>query len=454
MMWGRLLAFAWLMGCAAQEPEPVATLDQGVTVCGSGPTLKGIDVSYYQGNINWSAVANDGVSFAFMRVSDGGYLDTKFSANWSGSRAAGIKHGAYQFFRPGQDPIEQAEILLNGIGRKLAPDDLPPVIDVEASDGQSAAVIKQKLTIWIDHVKGVLGRDPIIYTGFYFWRDSVGAPDFTSSPLWHAQYSTASCPTIAPPWQSWAFWQYTDSGTVAGISGGVDTNRFNGDEAAFAKLLGTGGACGDGMCGAGEGSIVCPEDCGPCGTIGYAGGVVDDGDACFEGGGPSSAMRHEETAGKDGDLIWTHTTDNHAEANFGQWHLLFEDGGTYQVEVYTDTAFAQSKQAKYAVQSGATTTDVVIDQTAVNGWQTLGTFDFAAGGAQWVRVADNTGEPLAAKVQLAFDALRVTRIEAPPAVEPPGDPGGCSAGGHANGGMLGLVVAAMLGRLRRRRRRR
>src|SRR6185436_10345189 len=97
--------------------------------------------------------------------------------------------------------IEQAEILLDAIGRKLEPDDLPPVIDVEASDGQSAAVIKQKVGAWIDHVRGVLGREPIIYTGFYFWRDSLGAPDFTGSPLWHAQYSTASCPNIAPPWQ-------------------------------------------------------------------------------------------------------------------------------------------------------------------------------------------------------------------------------------------------------------
>ncbi len=451
MMRGRLLAFALLVGCAAEESEPVATLDQGVTVCGSGPTLKGIDVSYYQGAINWTAVANDDVSFAFIRISDGGYVDSKFNANWTGSRAAGIPHGAYQFFRPGQDPIEQAEILLNAIGRKLAPDDLPPVIDVEASDGQSAAVIKQKLTTWVEHVKGVLGRDPIIYTGLYFWRDSVGAPDFTGSPLWHAQYSTASCPNIAPPWQSWAFWQYTDSGTVAGISGNVDTNRFNGTKADFAKLLGAGGACGDGTCGSGETSIACPEDCGPCGTIGYAGGVVDDGDACFEGGGPSSSMRHVENVGKDGDLIWTHTTDDSNEANYGQWHLYFEDGGTYQLEVYTDATYAQSKQASYAVQAGAATTDVVIDQTAVNGWQSLGTFEFAAGGAQWVRAGDNTGEPLTKNVQLAFDAIRVTRIEAPPVVEPPGDGGGCNAGGRSPG--LAFALALALGGLRRRRRR-
>jgi len=456
-MRGSLLACALLVGCAGtgNDDDAIASIDQAATVCGSGPTLKGIDVSYYQGSIDWARVAADDVKFAFVRVSDGTtYIDNKFSTYWAGSRAHGIKHGAYQFFRPGQDPIEQAEILLDAIGRKLEPDDLPPVIDVEASDGQSAAVIKEKVGLWIDHVKSVLGRDPIIYTGFYFWRDSAGAPDFTSSPLWHAQYSSASCPNIAPPWQSWAFWQYTSTGTIDGISGDVDVNRFNGDEAAFAQLLGTGGSCGDGACGAGETSISCAADCGPCGTIGYAGAVIDDGDACFEEGGPDSGMRHVDTSGKDGDLIWTHTTADTDEANFGQWHFHFEEGGQYQVEVYTDAAFAKSKQAKYVVQAGAASTDVVIDQSAVDGWQNLGTFTFETGGEQWVRVADNTGEALTEKVQLAFDAIRVTRVEyrTDDTMEPPGDGGGCNAGGGGAGGGLGLALATMLGVRRKRRR--
>jgi GH25 family lysozyme M1 (1,4-beta-N-acetylmuramidase) len=450
-MRGRLLAFALLVGCAAETTtDSIAEIDQATTVCGVGPTIKGIDVSKYQGTIDWNRVAADGVKFAFVRVSDGtSYIDAQFATYWAASRAAGVKHGAYQFFRPGQDPIEQAEILLDKIGRHLEPDDLPPVIDVEASDGQSAAVIKQKVGQWITHVKGVLGRDPIIYTGLYFWRDSVGAPDFTTSPLWHAQYSTASCPNIAPPWQSWTFWQYTDSGTVDGITGPVDMNRFNGDDAAFAALLGGTGTCGDGTCGSGETKIACAEDCGPCGSIGYAGAVIDDGDTCFEEGGPDASMRHIDLAGKDGDLIWTYTTSSADEANFGQWHLHFEEAGRYQVEVYTDAAFAKSRQAKYSVQAGAATTDYVVDQTAVNGWQVLGELDFEAGGAQWIRVADNTGEPLTDKVQLAFDAVRLTRIEyVKDDEEPPADPG-CNAGG----GSLGLALVALFGGLRRRRRR-
>src|SRR6185436_19864854 len=125
------------------------------------------------------------------------------------------------------DAIEQADLLLAKMGT-LEADDLPPVIDVEDNDGLGPAAVADQVQLWIDHVTAAIGKPPVIYTGFYFWRDQVGAPDFTSSPLWHAQYTSAECPNIAPPWADWAFWQYTSSGSVAGIPGNVDTNRFNG----------------------------------------------------------------------------------------------------------------------------------------------------------------------------------------------------------------------------------
>ncbi len=194
----------------------------------------------------------------------------------------------------------------------------------------------------------------------------------------------------------------------------------------------------------------------PCGTIGYAGAVIDDGDACFEPGGPVASLRNVRDAGLDGDLVWTHTTDDTAEANYGQWHLDFEQAGRYRVEVYTDTTYAQSKQAAYVVQHGAAMDDVILDQSAVDGWQTLGDFDFEAGGEQGLRLADNTGEPLADNVQLVFDAVRVTRVETGDTGsgagsdddEAPSDDGGCSAGGQ-----LGLALVGLVAGLRRRRRR-
>jgi GH25 family lysozyme M1 (1,4-beta-N-acetylmuramidase) len=457
-----------VFGCA-ETSEPISQLsdlDQSVTACGSGPTVKGMDVSYYQGTIDWATVKSDGVQFAIIRVSDGlNTPDTKFDSYWADSRAAGVLHGAYQFFEPSQDPIAQADMLLAKTGT-LKPDDLPPTIDVEVTGGLAAAQVAAKVKLWIDHVKAATGRDPIVYTGMYFWRDSVGGANVLPSPLFHAQYTSATCPDIAAPWTTWTFWQYTSTGTVNGISGGVDVDRFNGTMAELQGLLGGGGSgtCGNGTCDAGESTTSCPQDC-PCGTIDATGGTIDDGDACFVEGGPINFMRQVSTAGNNGTLIWTHTTSNATEANYGQWNLFFAAAGHYRVEVYTAAAFAQSKQAKYLIHGAADTT-ATIDQTATDGWQTLGDYDFAASGQQWIHLGDNTGEPGAGNIQLVFDAVRLTPLDGGGAGSGSdsgsgsgsetggggstmgGDRSGCNAGG---GSGFGIVVA--LGGLLRRRRR-
>jgi len=429
-------------------------------VCGTGPTVKGMDVSVYQGTINWAQAKADGIQYAIIRVSDGlNSPDSKFDANWSGSRAAGVIHGAYQFFEPGQDPIAQADMLLAKIGGKLKPDDLPPMIDVEVTGGLGPSQVAAKVKQWIAHVKAKVGRDPIVYTGMYFWRDSVGGANVLPSVLFHAQYTTAACPNIADPWPTWAFWQYTSSGSVAGISGNVDVDRWNGTLAQLKAFLGPPGTCGDNTCDAGESKISCPEDCGPCATIDATGGTVDNGGACFEEGGPLDYMRDVSTDGNDGNLIWTHTTDDATEANYGQWNLFLAAAGHYKVEVYTAAAFAQSKQAKYIVH-GASEASAVLDQSAADGWQTLGEFDFAAGGHQWIHLADNTGAPPANNIQLVFDAVRLTPAGSGDGTgsDPTGDgsDGGAAMGsdhsGCNAGGTGGLGVAlALLGLVRRRR---
>ncbi|HSK01665.1 MAG TPA: GH25 family lysozyme, partial [Kofleriaceae bacterium] len=287
---------------AACTDSTLDTAEQAAVVCGKGPTVKGIDVSYYQGAIDWPAVRADGVEYAFVRVGDGvGYIDSRFEPNWAGAAAQGILRGAYQFFRPAQDPIAQADILLGKLAGQ--PGELPPVIDVEDDGGLSPGQIEAAVRAWIGRVRPVIGREPIIYTGYYFWRDEVGAPDLTTSPLWHAQYTTAACPNIPPPWADWAFWQFTSTGRVAGIAGDVDVNRWNGtreDLTAFA-----------------EGAVR------PCGIIGPEGGEIDDGDACFTAGGPPQFLRPIADAGVGGDLIWTYTTSSPGEVSFGHWDLAF-----------------------------------------------------------------------------------------------------------------------------------
>jgi lysozyme len=206
-------------------------------VCAAGTTVKGIDVSKWESSINWTSVKNGGYAFAFIRVSDGTTSpDAKFAGYWAGAKAAGVIRGAYQFFRPSQNVTTQANMMINAIGT-YRPGDLPPVIDVEATGSLSPATVASKVRQWVDKVYAAVGVRPIVYTGKYFWRDQVGGPSsFAPNPLWIAQYTTL-CPDLPSPWTKWTFWQYTDTGSVPGISGHVDTNRFNGslaDLRAFA----------------------------------------------------------------------------------------------------------------------------------------------------------------------------------------------------------------------------
>ena len=210
-------------------------------VCPNGPTVNGIDVSYYQGVIDWPAVKAGGIEFAFIRLSDGEvFRDPKFDVNWQGAKSAGVIRGAYQFFRPGQNVDAQADMMIKAIGT-YQPGDLPPVIDVEATGGQSPATVATRVKQWVTKVKAALGVDPIVYTGKYFWRDQVGGERaLASNALWIAQY-TSLCPDIPTPWTRWTFWQHSDKGRVSGISEKVDLNKFNGTLADLAAFAGGGG---------------------------------------------------------------------------------------------------------------------------------------------------------------------------------------------------------------------
>src|SRR5215475_6891420 len=95
----RCALYAVLIGCA--EPGELGSVEQAATVCGDGPTVDGMDVSYYETSIDWAAAHDAGIDFAFVRVSDGlQFADPKFSEYWAGAKAAGVIRGAYQFFEP------------------------------------------------------------------------------------------------------------------------------------------------------------------------------------------------------------------------------------------------------------------------------------------------------------------------------------------------------------------
>lgn len=242
MLKNRYLALCFtgaLAACGGGQAalDDVGQHQYGVTVCDDGTTLRGIDVSYYQGTIQWGQVYNDGRRFAIIRVSDGiGFEDPKFESYWSNSDNAGLVQGAYQFFRPNQNALDQADLMirkLNAVGFRAS--DIPPVLDVEVTGGESNATIANKINNWVDRVRNQTGRKPIIYTSPGFWS-SIGNPDIPNTYLWVAHWTTASCPSIPPTWAKWRFWQHSSTGSVNGISGNVDLDRFNGTLAEVKSL--------------------------------------------------------------------------------------------------------------------------------------------------------------------------------------------------------------------------
>jgi len=229
--------------CSDAVPGPVERVGEAAqadTVCAAGETIQGIDVSKWQADIDWGAVAGDGIQFAIARAAYGSSQDTYFDGNWAGMKQNGIIRGAYQWFLPEDDPIEQAQFLLDVIG-PLGPSDLPPVADVEDDGGQSASTIASKLGQWVAHIEQAIGRKPIIYTGKYFWQDSVGGTNaFVDLPLWIPNYSY-DCPNLPNgSWSDWKFFQYTSTGSVSGVSGNVDRDLWNGSLQDLMGFVGGG----------------------------------------------------------------------------------------------------------------------------------------------------------------------------------------------------------------------
>ncbi|MNW48551.1 Lysozyme M1 precursor [compost metagenome] len=193
---------------------------------------RGIDVSRYQGKIDWKAVKADGISFAFIKASQGQrYVDPTFTTNAKGARAAGVLLGAYHFLDATSVEAAKAEArhfadVLDQVGGAKALD-LPAVMDYENNPGNlSKTLISAVALAFLLELERLTGRKPIIYTGNAF------AANFNASlggyALWIARYSETRVPSDTVTWKRWDIWQYSDSGKVTGINGNVDLNEFDG----------------------------------------------------------------------------------------------------------------------------------------------------------------------------------------------------------------------------------
>jgi lysozyme len=198
----------------------------------------GIDVSKDQGDVDWAAVAGAGTSFAFIKATDGEtYVDPMFAQNWEGARGAGLLCGAYHFFRAEDSPQAQAELFWQTVG---ADSDLPLVVDVEETMEQSGATVVANLQQFLASLQQLTGRQPMIYTDPGFWN-GLQTSLFGAFPLWVADYGVAQ-PQLPTGWVLWDFWQYSQSGQVAGIQGSVDLDVFSGSLSALQQAFSSGGA--------------------------------------------------------------------------------------------------------------------------------------------------------------------------------------------------------------------
>jgi lysozyme len=195
----------------------------------------GVDVSRYQGLINWGMVARAGVRFAVCKATEGNsYVDPSFRRNLEGAKASGLLVSAYHFARPTPRHAparEQAQHLARTVGA-LEPGYLPLVLDLEHTELPPEATARWALE-FLSELDRLTGRRSILYTGPGWWDGAIGrspsAALLAAWPLWVAHYTERPAPRVPRPWLAgrppWLWWQYSSSGRVAGIAGNVDVNR-------------------------------------------------------------------------------------------------------------------------------------------------------------------------------------------------------------------------------------
>lgn len=190
-------------------------------------SVHGIDVSHYQKHIDWKAVAAQGIHFAFIKATEGEtFRDSLFCRNWMEIKDAGIKRGAYHFFRPTLSAETQVKNFIEGI--ELGHGDLAPVLDVEVVDGVSEEVLRQGVMTWLHLVESTYKIKPIIYTNQKFFNRYL-AGHFYGYPIWIARYNSWFKPCLRDH-HDWAFWQYGNKGRLEGINSYVDFNVFRGSQ--------------------------------------------------------------------------------------------------------------------------------------------------------------------------------------------------------------------------------
>lgn len=191
-------------------------------------TVRGIDISHYQDNINWDKLRNaqiqgSPVSFVFVKATEGtNILDENFNQNFFNAKKNDMIRGAYHFYSTSSSAKAQAKYYCKMV--QLDENDLPPILDVEKINNLTPKQLQKEVLTWMNIVEKHYGTTPILYTYYKFRKDYLNSPEFDRYPYWIAHYYVDSLEYKG----DWKFWQHTDAGKVDGIKGNVDINLFNG----------------------------------------------------------------------------------------------------------------------------------------------------------------------------------------------------------------------------------
>ena len=196
-------------------------------------TVRGIDISHYQGEIEWDQVRGQGISFIYMKATQGDSLvDEEFSDNWASAAGQGVARGAYLFYDFCKPAAAQAKNFIQNV--PADPEALPPAVDFEIAPhcatlpskkafGKIYAALKKKL-------EQAYGKAPILYMPYSLYAKYLKGAK-SSAAIWIRDVGRP------PQTGDWALWQYADRGTVGGIAGEVDLDVLNGGPEALAALI-------------------------------------------------------------------------------------------------------------------------------------------------------------------------------------------------------------------------
>lgn len=185
-------------------------------------SLFGIDVSEYQGDIDWETLVDKNkIDFAFVRATAGSDTkDRNFSENWRQLKKYNVPRGAYHYYRPNENSTDQANLFIKTV--VVEKGDFVPVLDIEKySKVQSVTSLKNGLLNWLSIVEAHYGVVPIIYTYSNFYEKVITDDKrFKKYPIWIAHYSEKENPKKLP--SDWVFWQFCEDGRLEGIGTYVD----------------------------------------------------------------------------------------------------------------------------------------------------------------------------------------------------------------------------------------